>query len=322
MGSHIVDALMTAGYMEVYGVDDLSGGSLDNVSAEAKKSFTQANISKKSVAEDIISDIKPDVIFHLAANAREGASFFQPLSIVHRNYLAYINILEPAIKHGLDKVVLFSSMSVYGEQPYPFSEDQERRPVDIYGINKAAMEHTTEMLSAIHDFRYTIIRPHNVFGIRQSLRDPYRNVIAIFMNRIMRGEPQYVYGDGQQMRAFSYIEDSLPCYMKCLGGADGMIINIGGKQPISVNDLHRRVCKAMDVAPEVYPTRHLPDRPHEVKMAWCTSEKSERVLGYEENVGIDKGIMRMARWAKTKGPQEWSKEKLVLWNEKAPRIWE
>ncbi len=322
MGSHIVDALNKAGYTEVYGVDDLSGGSMENVSAEAKKGFKQADISEKFVAEDIVHDIKPDVIFHLAANAREGASFFQPLSIVHRNYLAYINVLEPAIKYGLDKVVLFSSMSVYGDQPYPFSEEQPRLPVDIYGANKAIMEQTTEMLSRIHDFRYTILRPHNCFGERQSLKDPYRNVIGIFMNRIMRQEPLYIYGDGEQMRAFSYIEDSLPCYLNCLNDrANGEIINIGGMHPISVNVLRRRVCIAMDVDPDEYKTQHLPDRPHEVKMAWCTYDKSEEMLGYKEKVGAVEGIKRMAQWARQKGPQEWSGEKLTLWNKKAPGIW-
>ncbi len=320
MGSHIVDALIQAGY-DVYGVDDLSGGSLDNLSEEAKKGFKQADLSERFVAESIVTDIKPDVIFHLAANAREGASFFQPLNIVQRNYLAYMSILEPAIKQGLDKVILFSSMSVYGNQKAPFLEEMERAPVDIYGINKAAMEHTTELLSEIHDFRYTILRPHNVFGERQSLKDPYRNVIGIFMNRIMRGEHLYIYGDGEQVRAFSYIEDSLPCYLKCLKAADGEIINIGGKNPISINDLKRIVCAAMDTSPELYPTEHLPSRAFEVKKAYCTYHKSEKMLGYKENIGLHDGIKRMAAWAKKQGTQEWSDEKLTLWNDKAPSIW-
>lgn len=321
MGSHIVDALMKAGY-EVYGVDDLSGGVLENLSPAAMKNFLQADLSEYLVAEDIIFDTKPDIIFHLAANAREGASFFQPLSIVHRNYLAYINILEPAIKYGLDKLILFSSMAVYGDQPPPFSEYYERKPVDIYGANKAIMEHTTEMLSKIHDFRYTIIRPHNVFGVRQSLRDPYRNVIGIFMNRILRGEPLYIYGDGEQMRAFSYIEDSLPCYVKCLEEkSDGEIINIGGTHPITINALARIVCNAMDSSSDFYPIQHLSDRPNEVKKAWCTYRKSETLFGYEEKVGMVEGIKKMAAWAKQKGTQEWSGEKLTLWNEKAPSIW-
>lgn len=317
MGSHIVDALIEAGY-EVYGVDDLSGGSLDNLSEEAKKGFKQADISERFVAEDIVFDIKPDVIFHLAANAREGASFFQPLNIMHRNYLAYMNVLEPSIKCGLDKIVLFSSMAVYGSQTAPFSEEMKRVPVDIYGINKAAMEHTTELLSKVHDFRYTIIRPHNVMGIRQSLRDPYRNVIGIFMNRIMRGEPLYIYGDGKQVRAFSYIEDSLPCYIKCIDKADGEIINIGGKYAITINELCRLVCMAMGV--QVYP-KYLKERHGEVKVAYCTYAKSEKLLGYKEKVGLTEGINRMASWAREKGAQEWSEEKLTLWNEKAPSVW-
>lgn len=322
MGSHIVDALIKAGCTEVFGVDDLSGGSMKNISPEAEQDFTQADLSDKYAAEDIVSEIRPDIIFHLAANAREGASFFQPLSIVHRNYLAYINVLEPAIKQGLDKIVLFSSMAVYGDQPYPFSEENERKPVDIYGINKAAMEQTTEILSKVHDFRYTIIRPHNVFGERVCLKDPYRNVIGIFMNRIMHKEPLYIYGDGEQMRAFSYIGDSIPCYIKCIGdGSDGEIINIGGKKPISINILRRRVCLSMEVDPDLYPTQHVPERPHEVKMAWCTSKKSEDLLGYDEKVGLVEGIRIMANWATGKGAQKWSEEKLTLWNEKAPFIW-
>ena len=322
MGSHIVDSLIKCGYTEVYGLDDLSTGNLENVSPEARRNLSIADLSQRVQSERIVDGIKPDIIFHLAANAREGSSFFQPADIVHRNYLAYINVLEPAIKHGLDKVILFSSIAVYGDQQYPFSENMERMPVDIYGVNKAAMEHTTELLSEVHDFRYTILRPHNVFGVHQSLKDPYRNVIAIFMNRIMRGEPLYIYGDGEQMRAFSYIENSLPCYLKCIGDrADGEIINIGGKPPTSINILRRRICLAMDVDPDEYPTKHIMERPHEVKMAWCTSNKSEDMLGYEETIPLGTGIEKMAAWALQKGKQEWNIEKLPLWNEKAPSIW-
>lgn len=323
MGSHIVGELIKDGYSQVYGVDDLSGGYLENINDYIKAGemeFDQVNLSTKHKTEDLISDIRPNIIFHLAANAREGASFFQPLNIVERNYLAYINVIEPAIKYGLNKVILFSSMAVYGDQKPPFSEDIERIPIDIYGINKTAMEHTTELLSKIHDFRYTIIRPHNVFGEKQNLRDPYRNVIGIFMNRIMRKEPLYIYGDGEQQRAFSYIEDSLHCYTKCIEDkVDREIINIGGMNPITINKLADIVCKSMQV--DSYPRKNLPDRPNEVKLAYTTHEKSRKLLGYEEKIGLNKGIERMAKWAIQKGPQEWSEEELVLWNKKAPSIW-
>lgn len=325
MGSHIANTLIKAGYSQIYGVDDLSGGYLENIDKYIKSGemeFDQIDLSKKDKTEDLISDIRPDIIFHLAANAREGASFFQPLNIVERNYLAYINVLEPAIKYGLDKVILFSSMAIYGDQKPPFSEDMKRMPVDIYGINKAAMEHTTELLSDIHEFRYTIIRPHNVFGTNQSLRDPYRNVIGIFMNRIMRRETLYIYGDGEQKRAFSYIDDSLPCYIKCIDNkVDGEIINIGGINPITINKLAEIVCKTMDVPYDVYQIEHIPDRPNEVKNAYCTWIKSQKLLGYNEKIGLNEGIYKMAEWAKRKGSQQWSEEELTLWNKKAPSIW-
>lgn len=325
MGSHIVSSLIKFGYSEVYGIDDLSGGDIENVSEEIKLGrfkFIQLDLSNTKKTDEVISDIKPDVIFHLAANAREGASFFQPLNIVQRNYFAYINVLEPAIKHGLDKVVLFSSMAVYGNQKPPFSENMKRMPVDIYGINKTAMEQTTELLSDVHDFRYTIIRPHNVFGEKQSLRDPYRNVISIFMNRIMRKEPLYIYGDGRQERAFSYIEDSLPCYIKCMENkADSHIINIGGIEPITINKLSELVCRAMHISPSLYPIDYLADRYNEVKYAYCTWTRSRDLLGYKENIGLKDGIEKMAEWALKKGPQEWSEERLTLWNNKAPSIW-
>lgn len=323
MGSHIVDALIRKGYHEVYGIDDFSGGSYSNIGGHIPSgalNFIEQDLSDARATGEIISNIKPDIIFHLAANAREGASFFQPMNIVQRNYQAYINILEPAIKHGLDKMILFSSMASYGDQKPPFSEQMERRPVDVYGINKAAMEHTTELLSEIHEFKYTILRPHNCYGIRQSLRDPYRNVIGIWMNRIMRREPMYIYGDGEQMRAFSYIEDSLPCYIKCIDSADGEIINIGGKHPISINALKRIVCHVMGVD-DYRNIVYLPERTGEVKNAWCTFDKSEKILGYDENTDIASGIEKMAVWAKRQGAQKWSEEKLTLWNKKAPSVW-
>lgn len=325
MGSHIVNALIKEGYSEIYTADDLSGGDIGNIGDHIRSKeveFDKIDLSVKNKTESLISSIRPDIIFHLAANAREGASFFQPLNIVERNYLSYMNILEPAIKCGFDKVILFSSMAVYGNQKPPFSEDMERLPVDIYGINKSSMEHTTELLSDIHDFTYTILRPHNVFGPNQSLRDPYRNVIGIFMNRIMRNEPLYIYGDGEQKRAFSYIEDSLPCYIECMKDMTNReIINIGGKYPITVNKLTEILCESMNVSYGTYPIRHLPDRPNEVKLAYSTWEKSAELLGYEEKIGIEEGISRMAKWAKEKGPQEWSEERLTLWNNKAPSIW-
>lgn len=318
MGGHLSEALVAEGH-EVVGVDDLSGGFKRNFPAEA--TFFQLDLRDPERTERIVKENPPEVLCHLAANAREGASQFQPRDVSGRNLMAYMNVLVPALACGMKKVVLYSSMAVYGDQDPPFDEKMQRWPVDVYGVNKAGMEAITEILADVHEFAYTIIRPHNVFGERQSLRDPFRNVVGIFMNRIMRGEPLYVYGDGEQRRAFSYIGDSLPAFVRAAESRpeiDGQIINVGGKQAITINELVGLVAEEFDAQPKV---EHLPDRPREVKNAYSTWEKSAELLGYEEQFGLREGIHRMAEWARSLGPQPWREETLELPSEKAPRIW-
>ncbi len=318
MGGHVADGLLSAGH-EVVGIDDLSGGLVENVPDGV--TFYQLDLREDGKTETVVQEHTPDVLCHLAANPREGASQFQPRDVCGRNLMGYANVLVPAIRSGVKKVVLYSSMAVYGDQEAPFDESMPRRPVDVYGVNKTAMEEMTEILADVHEFMYTIIRPHNVFGERQSLRDPFRNVVAIFMNRIMRGEAIYVYGDGEQKRAFSYIDDSLPAFLRAAELSpelDGQIVNVGGKEPVTVNELLRMVLAEFDADVEVV---HLPDRPREVKNAYCTWQKSEELLGYEERFGLEEGIRRMAEWARATGPQPWRDERLELPSEKAPRIW-
>lgn len=316
IGSWIADSLVEKGE-EVYGIDDLSGGNLENYSGDYEM-FT-VDLRIPSQVERVVKCVAPDIIFHLASCAREGASAFQPLYVTQTNYQAFMNLIEPAIKYGLKKFIFTSSISVYGNQTPPFSEDMPKMPVDIYGVNKAATETSIELLSDIYEFDYVILRPHNVFGLRQNLTDHFRNVVAIFMNRIMRNEPLYIYGDGEQERAFSYIEDSLPSFVQSLE-VRNEIINVGGMHKTSLNHLADLVCESMGVSAE-YQRKYLPPRPREVKYAYCTYEKSERVLGYKEEVGYEEGIKRMAKWAKKKGPQEWTTETLPLKSAKMPETW-
>ncbi len=314
----MAEGLVAAG-QEVVGADDLSGGFRRNLLPEV--AFHQLDLRDAEETARIVKDNPPEVLCHLAANAREGASQFQPRDVCGRNFMAYINVLVPAIQCNVKKVVLYSSMAVYGDQKAPFEETMPRRPVDVYGVNKTAMEETTEILADVHGFSYTIIRPHNVFGERQSLQDKFRNVVGIFMNRIMRREPLYIYGDGEQRRAFSYIGDSLPALLRAAElrpELDRQHINVGGKSPITVNELAKMVGAEFAVEPEVV---HLPDRPREVKDAYCTWQKSEKLLGYEEQFGVKEGVRRMAEWARRLGPQRWTEEALELPSEKAPTIW-
>src|SRR3989344_1040967 len=163
IGSHIYDRLFEMGHA-VYGVDDLSGGFMHNVTR--KEYFTKLDLRDRAKTATYVAKIKPEIIFHLAADAAEGRSQFTPFRALDRNLVSYYNLLIPAIKHGMKKMILTSSMSVYGAQLVPFQESMEPMPEDIYGISKTAMEKTTRVLSEVYGFKYVIIRPHNVYGPR------------------------------------------------------------------------------------------------------------------------------------------------------------
>lgn len=322
IGSHVAEALCMAGH-QVLVVDDLSGGKSENLPVLYGLQFQYCDLVNAEVIGKICKLFRPEIIHHTASCAREGSSQFQPMWVTRQNVTATVSLLEAAIvSKSLRRFVAYSSMAIYGNQPPPFDETMDLRPVDVYGQGKSWVEGTVRILAGVHDFEWTIIRPRNVFGERQAF-DLYRNVVAIFCNRIMRYEPLYIYGDGEQRRSFSYIADSLPCYVKVTDDpvARNQIFNIGGTVPITINQLAEAVIEEFSEypRPEIV---HLPDRPCEVKDAWCTFDKSVRVLGFKEQIGWREGIHRMASWAKMQGPQDWRYDHLPLLNEKAPITWQ
>lgn len=326
MGSHVVDALIAMGGHKVFGVDDLSGGYTRNVNP--KYLFTVLDLRDKKKTEAYIASVKPELLYHLSADATEGRSQFTPISATERNYLAYLYTLVPAIKCGLKKVVLTSSMSVYGAQTPPFAETMRRIPEDVYAIAKTAMEEITEILSKVHRFNYVIVRPHNVYGPKQNLSDPYRNVIGIFINCILNDKNFYIYGDGEQKRAFTYIDDFNPYFVNTgfQDAANREIINIGPTEEYTINQLSDIVLDTFFPNGEIpfhLKPKYLPMRPQEVKEAYCTNDKAMKLLGYKTSVGLREGIVRMVAWAKTMGPQQFKYlvNGLELETEDTPASW-
>lgn len=326
MGSHLVDALVELGKHDVYGVDDLSGGYKININPKSK--FTKLDLRDRKTTEEYIDVVKPELLYHLAADATEGRSHFTPISASERNWMAYIYTLVPCIKNGAKRVVLTSSMSVYGAQKPPFSERMPRAPEDVYGITKAAMEETTEVLSKVHKLEYVIIRPHNVYGPKQNLSDPYRNVIGIFINCLLNNKNFYIYGDGEQKRAFTYIDDFTP-YMVKTGfsvSVNKKIINIGPSKEYTINHVADVVLRNFfpnGKIPKHLKPKYLPERPQEVKDAYCTNEKAEKLLGYKTTISLEKGVKRMISWAKKLGPQKFNylEDGLELETDDVPETW-
>ena len=186
-------------------------------------------------------------------------------------------------------------MAVYGKGKPPFTEDLRPNPVDSYGIAKYACEMDLAAAFDQHGLEYCIIRPHNVYGKYQNIWDPYRNVLGIWMYQATQNLSFTIYGDGEQTRAFSYIDDSLPCLWNAAiyEKAKNQIINLGGKRHTSLNEVSEIVAEVTGKHDIIY----LEQR-HEVKHAWSSFEKSEDLLDYQENTTLEKGIRLMWEWVK------------------------
>jgi UDP-glucose 4-epimerase len=164
-----------------------------------------------------------------------------------------------------------------------------------------------------------VFRPHNVYGENQNIGDRYRNVIGIFMNQIMQGQPLTIFGDGTQTRAFSYIGDVAPHIARsvCIPEAFNQTFNIGADTPYSVNELARVVGSAFGVEPEI---RHLPPR-NEVQNAYASHEKASRILGARPSTSLEDGIGRMAAWARTVGARKARRFGEIEVERDMPSVW-
>jgi len=334
IGTHLCDKLLKSGH-KVIGIDDFSGGDqnlewLMENKCEKDMSFYNFDLCDGDETKAVILSENPEVVFHCAATAREGASHFDPINMVNRNIVTYTNTLEACIKaKSFRRFVLFSSMAVYGSQLVPFSEDMPKKPVDLYAQCKVFMEDSIKDLSDAHDFEYVIARPHNVYGEGQSMSDKYRNVVMLWINSLLRKEKIYIYGDGSHKRAFSYIGDSIDSYIKCglQVGLNREIINIGGSKEYTLNELCDIVLQEFFETRDIKDLKkclveYLPDRFKEVAEAWCSTEKSERLLSFREKTSLREGIKKSIVWAKEQGAQEWTTYKLPLLNDKCPKLWQ
>jgi UDP-glucose 4-epimerase len=300
-------------------LDDLSGGVRSNVNPKAR--FIKGSIASEAAVDHAMKGV--DIVYHLAADAREGLSLFRPVHTANVNFVGSSNLIRAAVMGGVDRFVFTSSMARYGSQPKPpFVESTTPAPQDPYGLGKLAVEKLLAIYQEMFGLDFAVLVPHNIYGPRQYMRDPYRNVIAIFMNRILHGKPPLVYGDGKQVRDFSFVSDCVPIIAKA--GTDKRarndVFNIGpDSDPITLNELARRVITVTGFGGR---PAHLPARPGEVKFAWCSSMKARRVLGYRPRVGLDVGLKTMWTWAKGQGPQRWSYlPRLEIENELTPAAW-
>lgn len=300
IGSHVVDHLIDELGIEVVVLDDLSGGFRENVHPKAK--FVQGSVVDHTLVNRLFAAHRFDLVYHLAAYAAEGLSHFIKRFNYHNNLIGSVNLINASVNHGVQSFVFTSSIAVYGTNQVPMREDLTPMPEDSYGIAKYAVEMELKASHEIFGLDYVIFRPHNVYGERQNLGDRYRNVIGIFMNRLMQGEPLPIFGDGEQRRAFTYIADVAPAIARSplVPAARNQVFNVGSDQHYSVNELALEVIQAMGIAGRI---DHKPAR-NEVRLAFSDHAKFQGVFGGGPTTPLEDGIKRMARWAKTAGIQQ------------------
>ena len=293
LGSRLADWIVeNKPEINVIGIDDLSGGYIENVND--KVTFYNIKIESNKI-EEVFSKHDIDYVYHFAAYAAEGLSPFIRTFNYTNNLLATANIVNHCINNDIKRLVFTSSMAVYGENIPPFSEDMPLNPIDPYGVAKAACERDIQIAGEQHGLDWCIIRPHNVYGKKQNIWDKYRNVLGIWMFQHINGNPVTIFGDGTQTRAFSYIDDCLEPFWKSAvdDRASKEIINLGGMKDYTISDASDVLIDVMGGGEKKY----LEER-HEVKHAWSTYEKSVELLDYKETRDLKSGLTEMWEWAK------------------------
>lgn len=280
---------------EVVGIDNLFGGYIENV--DPKVVFYRRELSSDNL-KDIFDKHEFEYVFHFAAYAAEGLSPFMRMFNDRNNMLSTDNIINECISHDVKRLVYTSSMSVYGwgtEVGKRFDENDTPAPIDPYAVSKYACEMNIKIAGEQHGLDWCIIRPHNVYGEKQNIWDKYRNVLGIWMFQILNNKPMLIYGDGEQTRAFSYIDDCLPSFWKAATyeAASKEIINVGGIEGYSINEAAKLLCKITG-----YDNIEHKEARHEVKHAVPNPRKSIELLGYEQKTSLEEGLKKMWEWAK------------------------
>lgn len=302
IGAHVVRALLKdvryANHTMVV-MDDLSGGFRDQLPDSDRLEFIHASIVDDATVKAVFAQHRFEYVFHLAAYAAEGLSHFIRRFNYQTNLVGSVNLINAAVNSDVQHFVFTSSIAVYGAGQVPMSEETIPAPEDPYGISKFSVEMDLQSAREMFGLNFSVFRPHNVYGEFQNLGDRYRNVVGIFMNRMLQGQSLPVFGDGSQKRAFTYVADILDPMLASpfVKEANGARFNVGAATPVSVLELAELVAAEFDQPAEI----EFLDARNEVHMAWSDHSACERVFGKTSETSLQDGIAQMAGWARQAG---------------------
>jgi UDP-glucose 4-epimerase len=264
-----------------------------------------------------------DIVYHTACTAYEGLSVFSPHLVCQNTFQITTTIASAAVAQGVERFVNCSSMARYGTQDQvPFTEDMTPKPQDPYGIAKYAAENLLNCLSHVHGMEVVHAVPHNIIGPRQKYDDPYRNVASIMINLMLQGRQPIIYGDGEQMRCFSFVQDDIDCLTKLafLPEIAGEVINIGPDEEfVSILELAQTIADLLDF--KLSPI-YVAGRPQEVKLATCSANKARKMLGYKTQYTLREGLQEIIHYIQNRGARKFMYHlDLEINNAQTPLTW-
>ena len=282
IGSHLVDALVARGD-EVTVLDNLRTGRREHVAEGAH--FIKGNVRGPETLEAIFDEARPDLCFHLAAQADVRVSIENPLFDCGENVYGTLQVLEEARSHDARVVFASTGGAIYGECERPADEDSPRRPLAPYGISKLAAEEYLAGYNRLHGTEHVSLRYGNVYGPRQ---DPHgeAGVVAIFFGRLARREPLRIFGDGRQTRDYVYVADVVAATLAAADGPAG-VFNVGTGSETSVLELADACRRAAGIKVD---TVFEPARPGELQRSVLDPSHAAEALGFRAQTSLDDGL--------------------------------
>lgn len=291
IGSHLVDALIANG-AEVFIIDDFSSGHPSNLNTAA--ALYQLDICDPYVKQ-LIKDIKPDVLFHLAAQADVGHSVRNPAEDARVNIDGTIHLLEACVEESVKNFVFSSTSAVYGDiECGVITEEQPTSPSSFYGFSKLAAECYIKLFHKLFDLPYTILRYANVYGPRQSPKGD-GGVVAVFLERLNSGEAILIQGDGEQTRDFIYVEDVVAANLAAAEYAANTAMHVSTGKSISINSL---IDTLIGIHGTPVETQLADPRPGDIKHSCLSNELANDLIGWQPVVPLVEGLEHAYRFSK------------------------
>lgn len=296
IGSHIVEELTRRGH-EVIVLDDLSAGKEANLSGVRKKiEFRLGSITDLAVVRSACKEV--DFVVHLAARTSVPRSVKDPLETNQVNINGTLNVLVAARDAKVRRFVYAASSSAYGETPtQPKVETMQPSPISPYGVTKYVGELYAQVFGRVYGLENVSVRYFNVFGPRQDPTSQYSGVLSRFMLAVLQGNPPLVYGNGEQSRDFTYIENVVDETLRACEakGASGMVFNGGTGAKITLNQVLKLLEK---VSGKKIQAKYDPPRTGDIRDSQADISLARKVLGYRPLVQFEEGLQRTWDWYK------------------------